>query len=81
MEETARIIDDLELVISADTPVTHLAGAMGNPCWLLLPDPADWRCMTARSDSPWYPAHRLYRQTAPGDWRDVLDRLRADFPG
>lgn len=81
MEDTARIIEGLELVISVETSVAHLAGAMGKPCWLLLPDPADWRWMTARNDLSWYPAHRLYRQTAPGDWRGVLDRVRADLRG
>lgn len=79
MEDTARIIDRLELVIAVDTAVAHLAGAMGKPCWLLLPHHADWRWLTDRDDSPWYPKHRLYRQTEPGAWRQVVDRVRADL--
>jgi hypothetical protein len=81
MEDTARIIDRLELVIAVDTAVAHLAGAMGKPCWLLLPHRADWRWMTERTDSPWYPQHRLYRQSEPGNWREVIDRVKADLAG
>jgi ADP-heptose:LPS heptosyltransferase len=79
MEDTARIIDGLELVITVDTAVGHLAGAMGKPCWLLVPHKADWRWLTERDDSPWYPNHRLYRQSEPGHWRQVVDRVKADF--
>ncbi len=79
MEETARIIDGLSLVISVDTAVGHLAGAMGKPCWLLIPQVADWRWLVGRDDSIWYARHRLYRQTEVGDWRGVVDRVRADL--
>jgi tetratricopeptide (TPR) repeat protein len=73
--ETAALISLCDLVISVDTSVAHLAGALGRPLWLLLPKPCDWRWMSHREDTPWYPAARLLRQTAPGAWADVLDRV------
>jgi Glycosyltransferase family 9 (heptosyltransferase) len=79
LEDTARIIDGLELVIAVDTAVGHLAGAMGKPCWLMVAHRADWRWLTGRDDTPWYPNHRLYRQSEPGDWRQVVDRVKADL--
>ncbi len=74
---TAATILDLDLVISVDTMIAHLAGALGRPVWLLLPFRADWRWMAARSDSPWYPTMRIFRQPRPGDWQAVLRRVAA----
>ena len=70
--DTAGAIECLDLVISVDTAVAHLAGAMGKPVWLLLPWAADWRWLTDRSDSPWYPTMRIFRQPRPGDWKGAV---------
>ncbi|HEY3948932.1 hypothetical protein [Phenylobacterium sp.] len=78
--DTAAILETLDLVISIDTSVAHLAGAMGKPCWTLLPAlKCDWRWLRERTDSPWYPTLRLYRQAQPGDWRETIDRVIADL--
>jgi ADP-heptose:LPS heptosyltransferase len=71
--ETAAAISELDLVISVDTSVAHLAGALAHPVWILLPHAPDWRWMTARSDSPWYPSARLFRQSIPGNWKTVIN--------
>jgi len=71
-EDTTALIANLDLVISIDTSIAHLAGAMGTPTWLLLPYAADWRWMMGRDDSPWYPAMHLFRQSEPGDWPGVI---------
>jgi tetratricopeptide (TPR) repeat protein len=73
--DTAGLIENLDLVVSVDTSVAHLAGALGKPVWVLLPFAPDWRWMLDRPDSPWYSGARLFRQSEPGDWRPVLDRV------
>jgi tetratricopeptide (TPR) repeat protein len=75
--DTAAVISGLDLVISVDTSVAHLAGALGKPVWLLLPYMPDWRWLLARTDSPWYRSLRLFRQTAPADWSAVFAALQA----
>jgi hypothetical protein len=73
--DTAALIANLDLVITVDTAVAHLAGAMGKPVWVLLPFIPDWRWMMDREDSPWYPTMRLFRQKSIGQWDDVVVRL------
>jgi hypothetical protein len=75
--ETAALIETLDLVITVDTAIGHLAGALGKPTWILIPKAADWRWMLDREDSPWYPSVRLFRQQKPGDWDVPLDTLRS----
>ena len=81
--DTAHLVRQLDLVISVDTAVAHLAGALHRPTWLLLPHNADFRWLRDRADSPWYPSMRLFRQTAHGDWlsvaKQVLDALDVMF--
>lgn len=72
MAETAALIAELDLVISVCTSMSHLAGGLGRPLWVLLQYSADWRWLLDRDDSPWYPAARLFRQSRPGDWQGVL---------
>ncbi|NTV49853.1 MAG: tetratricopeptide repeat protein [Geobacteraceae bacterium] len=71
--DTAALIEQLDLVISIDTAVAHLAGALGKATWLLLPYAPDWRWLLERSDSPWYPTMQIFRQEKPGDWGGVID--------
>ncbi len=74
--DTAAVISHLDLVISIDTAVAHLAGALGKPVWVLLPFVPDWRWLLDREDSPWYPTARLFRQNASREWESVIERVR-----
>jgi len=76
LPDIAAVIANLDLVISIDTSVAHLAGALGKPTWLLLAFVPDWRWLIERDDSPWYPTMRLFRQERPGDWAGVITRVR-----
>jgi tetratricopeptide (TPR) repeat protein len=73
--DTAAAVENLDLIVSIDTSVAHLAGAMGQPVYLLLPEVPDWRWMLEREDSPWYPTLRLFRQEKAGDWGPPLTRI------
>ena len=75
--DTAAAIDKLDLTISVDTSVLHLAAALGRPVWALLSAKTDWRWMLDREDSPWYPTLRLFRQTRLDDWHEVVSRVAA----
>jgi hypothetical protein len=75
--DTAAAIANLDLVISVDTAVAHLAGAMAVPTWVLVRFPADWRWLLGREDSPWYPTMRLFRQEATKSWDEPVARLAA----
>jgi ADP-heptose:LPS heptosyltransferase len=77
LAETAALVAGLDLVITTDTCVAHLAGAMDKPVWILLPHLADWRWMQELETTPWYPSARLFRQARPGDWPEVLERVIA----
>lgn len=72
----AAIVDKMDLIITVDSALAHLAGAMGKPCWVLIQKNPDWRWMFKRGDSPWYPSIRLFRQSRLGEWNPVLDHMR-----
>ena len=77
--DTAAVMAALDLVIASDTSIVHLAGALGRPVWLVLKRSPDWRWMLDRTDSPWYPTARLFRQCRPGDWDEVFERVAAEL--
>jgi len=70
--DTAAVVSILDLVISVDTSVAHLAGALGKPVWILVSFAPDWRWLLQRDDSPWYPTVRLFRRSRFGDWNEVI---------
>jgi hypothetical protein len=77
--DTAALLALMDVVITVDTSIAHLAGAMGKPVWILLPFSPDWRWLLDRDDSPWYPSARLFRQLHSGDWDTVLERVAAEL--
>ncbi len=79
LADTAALIDQLDLVISVDTAVAHLAGALGKPIWLLNRFESEWRWMMEREDSPWYPTMRIFRQPVVNDWDGVISRVRSEL--
>ena len=74
-DDTMAIPDNTELLVTVDTSVAHLAGAMGRPVWIMLPCAPDWRWLLQREDSPWYPSVRLFRQRQVRRWDDVVQRI------
>ncbi|MBY0578866.1 MAG: tetratricopeptide repeat-containing glycosyltransferase family protein [Burkholderiales bacterium] len=78
--DTAALISNLDLVISVDTAVAHLAAALGKPVWVLDRFDSCWRWLNDREDSPWYPSLRLFRQPQPGDWQSVIERVVGELP-
>jgi tetratricopeptide (TPR) repeat protein len=78
-DNTAALCECMDVVISVDTSIAHLSGALGRPTWVLLPFNPDWRWLLDRGDSPWYPTAKLYRQRAAGDWNEVFARVATDL--
>jgi tetratricopeptide (TPR) repeat protein len=79
LADTAALIAQLDMVITTDTSIAHLAGAMGKPVWILLPHLGDWRWMQEVETTPWYPTARLFRQSSPGDWAGLVERVAAEL--
>jgi tetratricopeptide (TPR) repeat protein len=79
LSDTAAVIDSLDLVITTDTCIAHLAGAMAKPVWILLPHLADWRWMRKIETTPWYPTARLLRQSKQGDWAGLIERVAGEL--
>lgn len=77
--DTAALIENLDLVISVDTSVAHLAGALGKPIWILNRYDSCWRWFADRSDSPWYPTAKIYNQPEAGNWSSVINSVSADL--
>lgn len=77
--DSTAIVEQMDLIISVDTSLVHLAGAMGKPVWTLLPHVPDWRWMLNRTDSPWYPTMKLFRQGKEGDWHGIFGRVKEEL--
>src|SRR5262249_50424937 len=77
--DSAAVMEQLDLIVTSDTSVAHLAGALGRPTWVALKHAADWRWMRERSDSPWYPTMKLFRQKKAGDWATVFEEMAAEL--
>jgi len=79
LADTTALIAELDLIITVDTGIAHLAGALAKPAWMLIPIAPDWRWQLAREDSPWYPTLRIFRQPRARDWQSVIERVRAEL--
>ena len=79
LDNTAGLIDSLDMVISVDTGIAQLAASMGKTVWILLPHISDYRWLLNRDDSPWYPNVKLYRQTSKNDWENIIDIVKKDI--
>lgn len=79
--DTAAVMENLDLIITVDTAAAHLAGALGKPVWLLLPNVPEWRWMRDRIDSPWYPTFRLFSQSANDGWAPVINAIKQELDG
>ncbi len=77
--DTAALIENLDLIITIDTSIAHLAGALGKQVWILLKYTPDWRWLLDRQDSPWYPTMRLFRQTTLGDWKTPIQQIMEEL--
>ena len=77
--DAAAVVKNLDLVVTVDTALAHLAGALAAPVWVALPYASDWRWMQHREDSPWYPTMRLFRQRQGGDWEEVFERVAGEL--
>ena len=77
--QAAALLSQLDLVVTVDTAIAHLAGALGKRVWILLPHVADWRWLQGRADSPWYPSARLFRQPVARDWKSVIEQVRCEL--
>ena len=75
-EDTAALMEGLDLIITVDTSIAHLGGVLGKPTWVMLPFSAEWRWLEDRSDSPWYPSAKLFRQKEIGEWKSVVDQMQ-----
>ena len=78
--DTAAVMSLMDLIITTDTSVAHLAGALARPVWVMLQFNPDWRWLLDREDSPWYPTMRLFRQPSRGDWDSVVQRVTEELP-
>jgi ADP-heptose:LPS heptosyltransferase len=77
--DTAAVMESLDLIVTSDTSIAHLAGALGRPTWVALKNVPDWRWLLDRDDSPWYPTLRLFRQETSGDWTSVLANMEREL--
>jgi hypothetical protein len=79
MADTAALVDSMDLVISVDTSTAHLAGALGKKVWVLIPSHSDFRWLLKRTDTPWYPTMRLFRQRNGGKWEEAAEEIAAEL--